>query len=166
VRSFGNVNARVLDTRTLQPESSKVVARGRTSVQIGDSSLDLSALVQLSHDSQTRAIAAMLKYLIGEHKGQQHEKLKLVDILRKLQTRLDECGLDVLSTEGRIDGFLARPRVAEMGMAINRLVSAIWFTRYLWRLLIIQKSARLHCSTWCDDLGGAQHARIAMEWGV
>lgn len=45
--------------------------------------------------------------------------------LRMLDWQLDERGLDQVVEDGRLDPFLARPRKIEVGMAINRLVSAI-----------------------------------------
>lgn len=47
----------------------------------------------------------------------------IADALHILSDKLDRYGLDILMEEGRIDGFLARPRALEFGMALNRLVS-------------------------------------------
>lgn len=73
--------------------------------------------MQLCHDSQTRSIASALKKLAKE------KDKTIADALRRISENLDRQGLDVLMEEGRIDGFLARPRALELGMALNRLVS-------------------------------------------
>ncbi len=81
--------------------------------------LDLSALIQLVHDSQTRAIVAALKHM-RSNSGAASESL--LGLLKHLDTVLNRDGVDGVVPRDRIDGFLARPRVIEVGMAINRLV--------------------------------------------
>ena len=101
----------------------KLAVRKRTTIDIANDSpesLDLSALAQLAHDSQTRAIAAALKYLHKTFRAQGTSSLR--ELLRNLEEVVDQKGLDVLVPRDRIDGFLARPRLLEIGMAINRLV--------------------------------------------
>ncbi|KAI0801553.1 hypothetical protein C8Q74DRAFT_1192313 [Fomes fomentarius] len=120
---FGNVRARNFDPSSLPSPDAKLTTRRRTAIEIGHresiETLDLSALVQLTHDSQTRAIAASLKHLnrIG-----QPQKLPLREYLARLEREIEERGLDAVVLRDRIDGFLAWPREIEVGMALNRLV--------------------------------------------
>ncbi|KAI0363307.1 hypothetical protein BV20DRAFT_152621 [Pilatotrama ljubarskyi] len=115
--AFGGVRPRHLQVKSLPSGDKKVSVRKRTSIEIGWETLDLSALVQLAHDSQTRAVAAALKHL----NRQGGSRVQLKDVLEDLECLLDTAGLDAIVQEGRIDGFLARPRRLELAMAINRL---------------------------------------------
>lgn len=98
--------------------------RRRTLVDIASNpdpeSLNLSALIQLVHDSQTRAIVAALKH-ISRQFGTSSDT-SLLHILKSLDAALNTEGLDGIVPRDRVDGFLARPRAFEIGMAINRLV--------------------------------------------
>ncbi|EIW63704.1 uncharacterized protein TRAVEDRAFT_54903 [Trametes versicolor FP-101664 SS1] len=115
---FGTVRPRNLQTKSLPSRDTKTTVRKRTAIEVGGETLDLSALAQLVHDSQTRAIAAALKHIHHTPTPRAH----LHEVLQDLDASLDSAGLDTLSQEDRIDGFLARPRPLELGMAINRLV--------------------------------------------
>ncbi|KAI9070248.1 hypothetical protein FKP32DRAFT_1639999 [Trametes sanguinea] len=118
---FGRVRARGVRVGSLPSGEKKVVARKRTAVEVGGGdTLDLSALVQLVHDGQTRAIAAALKHL--HHHKSSDSVVLLKDLLEDLEKSLDSEGLDAIVQRDRIDGFLARPRSFELAMAINRLV--------------------------------------------
>ena len=102
-----------------------MAVRKRATVDIStdpSETLNLSALVQLTHESQTRAIVAGLKYSFTKN-AQQGSQAPLRELLQLLHQQLDKEGLDHLVSQDRIDGFLARPRILELGMAINRLVS-------------------------------------------
>ncbi|EIM83239.1 uncharacterized protein STEHIDRAFT_141068 [Stereum hirsutum FP-91666 SS1] len=114
--AFGKVAHRHLNIRTLPLPGAKLAVRGRATIQFTeDNSLNLNSLVQLCHDSQTRSIASALKKIAKE------KDTTITDALRRISENLDRQGLDVLMEEGRIDGFLARPRALELGMALNRL---------------------------------------------
>ncbi|KAL1950859.1 hypothetical protein VTO73DRAFT_8 [Trametes versicolor] len=116
-RHFGTVRPRNLQTKSLPSRDTKTTVRKRTAIEIGGEILDLSAIALLAHDSQTRAIAAALKHI--HHTSTPHAHLH--EVLQDLDASLDSAGLGALSQEDRIDGFLARPRPLELGMAINRL---------------------------------------------
>lgn len=107
-----------LQTKSLPSRDTKTTVRKRTAIEIGGEILDLSAIALLAHDSQTRAIAAALKHIHHTSTPRAH----LHEVLQDLDASLDSAGLGALSQEDRIDGFLARPRPLELGMAINRLV--------------------------------------------
>ncbi len=96
--------------------------------------LDLSALIQLVHDSQTRAIVAALKR-ISSTSGAATASGSLLDVLKHLDAAVfDEDGVDGVVPKDRIDGFLARPRVIEVGLTINRLVCIdfLWPFAYIY----------------------------------
>ena len=76
--------------------------------------------MQLTHDSQTRAMVAALKYMHRARGAQ--DATSLYELLQSLEEQMDAAGLDALVPQDRLDGFLARPRLLEIGMAINRLV--------------------------------------------
>ncbi|OSD01103.1 hypothetical protein PYCCODRAFT_1392235 [Trametes coccinea BRFM310] len=114
---FGSIRPRYVQVGSLPSGDKKVAARKRTAIEIGGETLDLSALVQLVHDSQTRAIAAALKHF--HHSSPSVASLK--ELQEDLETSLDTEGLDAIVQQDRIDGFLARPRSFELAMAINRL---------------------------------------------
>lgn len=104
--------------------SGKQTIRGLHTIQHGDTTLDLSALSQLIHSSQTRAIGAALKQ-IGSNSASAviyaHPSLRgmrtLAEHVQALTTRLDAHGMDALQEGNTLDGFLARPRSIEIGAA-------------------------------------------------
>ncbi|KAI8980636.1 hypothetical protein BD414DRAFT_492826 [Trametes punicea] len=126
---FGDVRPRELQVKSLPSGDKKITARKRTAIEIGGETLDLSALVQLVHDSQTRTIAALLKTrtiaaLLKHIHHTSSPCTQLYDLLQGLEALFDSEGLDAVVRQDRIDGFLARPRRFETAMAINRLRSA------------------------------------------
>ncbi|PCH34497.1 hypothetical protein WOLCODRAFT_148538 [Wolfiporia cocos MD-104 SS10] len=116
--TFGAVRLRRLDTKTLPSPSMKAAVRRRAAIDVGDETLDLTKVAQLVHDSQSRAIVMALKFLHTQPPGR-----TLSEYLVILQSLMDDASIDALMEDDRIDGFLARPRTIEVGMAINRLVS-------------------------------------------
>ncbi|RPD54458.1 hypothetical protein L226DRAFT_515835 [Lentinus tigrinus ALCF2SS1-7] len=126
VATFSAVRPRQIDPYSLPNPDTKISVRRRTLVDIAhrDSTpselgtLDLSALVQLVHDSQTRAIVAALQHIRSKSET---SSAHLAEVLKSLDAVLDDEGLDGIVPRDRIDGFLARPRAVEVGMAINRL---------------------------------------------
>jgi len=116
VSSFGNVFPRWIDIRTLPSTSSKIVARKRAVIEYGEHTLDLSAIKQLVHESQTRTVAKALRHISSTP-----VRSTLSEYLQALDALLENGGLDSLSDDNTVDGFLARPRTLEVGMAVNRL---------------------------------------------
>ncbi|KZT00018.1 uncharacterized protein LAESUDRAFT_739770 [Laetiporus sulphureus 93-53] len=117
------VRSRFFDPRRLPSRGTKTISPKRTAIESGDSTLDLAAVKQLVHDSQTRTIAVALQLLHAE--GGNRSKQELKATLQDLNDRLDKIGLDLLVEDHKVDGFLARPRLLELGMAMNRLVDII-----------------------------------------
>jgi hypothetical protein len=109
------------------PASHQLVARSLTSIQHGDDKLDLVGLEQLISPSQTRAIARSLAFLARRHGLVRFEDgVLLRELVSGLEKYWNEEGLDMrIAGDNRDwkDGTLARPRVIEVAMAINRLVS-------------------------------------------
>ncbi|CAL5221417.1 g3603 [Coccomyxa viridis] len=103
-------------------ERLKVNARQTNLIQYGDEEIDLSAVEQLVEKSQTRAIAdaiSVLQSWLGQHHNQGKT---LRQLLQQLETDMDSKGLDVLAPSMHA-GNLARPRLFEIGAAVNRLRS-------------------------------------------
>ena len=117
-KRFGQVCSRTVSSSTLPSANIKVVARKRTSIDIGSESLSLLKLPQLVHDSQTKAIVSTLRYCAGLS-----DRWKMFLLLQELEDVLNCNGLDPLMGGDSTEFFLARPRLFEVGMAINRLVS-------------------------------------------
>lgn len=102
----------------------RVNARGRGTIEVGQTTLELGLVEQLVDPSQTRAIASILE------RGAQlaGEGITLATILAKLEAEMDAGGLDVLKS-GWHAGDLARPRSFEIATALNRLRGLEWVQR-------------------------------------
>ena len=111
-----------------------ISARGRELILYGEESLDLRYLSQLVDASQTRAIAYAIRLASRELMGGAKVGLPdsapcLLEILKALETILDEEGLEALdlrrgrNAPERHPGNLARPRRYELAFAINRMRS-------------------------------------------
>ncbi|TFK84096.1 hypothetical protein K466DRAFT_554088 [Polyporus arcularius HHB13444] len=142
VAAFGTVRPRYLQYTSLPSSETKISVRRRTMVDISHrdmagqdpETLDLSALIQLVHDSQTRAIVAALKRM-SSTSGAATASGSLLDVLKHFDAAVfDEDGVGGVVPKDRIDGFLARPRVIEVGMTINRLVCIdfLWPFAYIY----------------------------------
>lgn len=104
-------------------EREKVRARGQEEIQFGRFEIDLSAVEQLVDESQTRAIAALIRYAARRYVD---GRRTLREVLEAALRDVDERGLDVLSPfPGRPAGDLARPRLFEAAAAVNRLRSLV-----------------------------------------
>jgi hypothetical protein len=95
----------------------KVTARTREAIDFGDMRVDLTAVQQLVEHSQTRAIAEVLLYASARHMTDPGVTVR--DLLRRIDSDLDEQGLDVLKPTWRL-GNLSRPRPLEIAAALNR----------------------------------------------
>lgn len=107
---------------SLEPRG-KVSTRHRFLVQYGDETLDLHAVPQLVHASQTRAIETVLRQwaqpdgLLGRQGMSGAPVAHLRELVDTLERLVEEHGVDALQSAGRHDGFLARPRRVDLGAA-------------------------------------------------
>ncbi len=100
----------------LEPRD-KVKARGLRSIQFGREAIDLACLEQLTDQSQTRAIAQILRLL-----SRRAARGRLGDVVDEVLQQVEDQGLDSLSPNPEKPfGDLARPRKQELCAAVNRL---------------------------------------------
>jgi len=113
--SFGVIKDRYLaQPQRLEPNG-KVRSQSRGVVSYGSVELDLRAMEQIISVSQTNTIATALQKLGSSAGGQ-----TLRASLENLGHAFDESGLDILAP-GKFHGALTRPRLLEIGGALNRL---------------------------------------------
>ena len=99
----------------------RVEARGPHDVRFGRESLDLRGVEQMVDGSQARAAA--LGVALAARSSAETER-DLDGMMKRLEARIDEEGLDVLSPRpGGRPGNLARPRRFEVAAVLNRLRS-------------------------------------------
>ncbi|UFJ42766.1 ABC-ATPase domain-containing protein [Brevibacillus humidisoli] len=98
----------------------RVDAKGRETILLGDQRIDLSAVEQLVDQSQTYAIAEMLRHIASRADG----RMTLAQLIGQLFDQIEADGLESISRYvGRHPGDLALPRRFEVAAAINRLRS-------------------------------------------
>ncbi|MCY0876737.1 MAG: ABC-ATPase domain-containing protein [Firmicutes bacterium] len=96
----------------------RLEAKSRTVLQYGDEFVDLSALEQLSDESQTRAVAALLRYgLLHTVDGEK----PLGEVVHELIAHVHKDGFVSISPVAGCSGFYALPRAIEIGLAWNRV---------------------------------------------
>ncbi len=96
--------------------SSYARARGRETLQIGTTLIDLRAVEQLVHVAQTRAIGQALAYACRRYLDGHRP---IPEIVAAVLEDIDRAGLDVLDPKGLLD--LAGFRAQELAAALNRL---------------------------------------------
>ncbi len=95
-----------------------IKCRGLTSIQLGRTDIDLSALMQLNDRSQTRAICGYLRLLPRELSSSR----ELKGAIEAISSRIQRDGLEVLSQyPDEHPGDLAYARPFEVAGAVNRL---------------------------------------------
>jgi predicted ABC-class ATPase len=94
----------------------KVKVLSKQKISYGETELDISFVEQLITKSQAAAISNILQSLPTKAQGDQN----LRDMLLAVDASIDKDGLDVL-TPGQLHGGMSRPRLLEIGAAINRL---------------------------------------------
>lgn len=119
---FPPVRSRLPDPDSLDPSRGRrdvrLRVRGRTTIEFGTWTIDLSAVEQLVESSQTHAIAESLLHLKKELLD---GRRTLADAVAELERRLTDDGLDLLGRD--VDGELAFVRRFEVAAALNRLRS-------------------------------------------
>jgi len=122
--SFGQVRSRVPLPASLDPSRGrrevKIDIKGVKQILFGRSLIDLSSLEQLVDQSQTTAIGAIILHCRNRLMD---GKRSLGEVLNLMEREIRESGLDILSS--RHLGNYARPRMLEVGGAINRLRTLI-----------------------------------------
>ncbi|RSL33236.1 ATPase [Salibacterium salarium] len=118
--SFGDITDRAVKLSSFDArkgKKEKVSGKGLHTILYGKDNIDLSGVEQLLNPSQTNAIAAMIRHAVREL----GKEARLEDILRLLETQVQDQGLDVVSPfQGKHPGDLAWPRRYELAAAINR----------------------------------------------
>ena len=99
--------------------TSSVRARGLREIHVGQDELDLTALSQLVHCSQTRALAQALAYA---HEHLIDGERDVVEICAAIAVKVDEEGLGIL-TPDRGHPDVAQFRHVELAASLNRLRS-------------------------------------------
>jgi len=119
---FGDVTERVPLRESFNPSRGrrdvKIDAKGLKAILFGTHSIDLSAVEQLVHISQTRAIGDIIHYYSLHHAGREYP---LKEGLEKVMREIDRDGMDILSDYK--EGDYARPRIFEVAAAVNRMRS-------------------------------------------
>jgi predicted ABC-class ATPase len=92
-------------------------------ISYGETEIDLTSVEQIVSASQTSAIASCLQNVAttgATNSNGSTSLLCLQDQLQALDRALDQQGLDVLAP-GQYNGGLTRPRLLEVGAAVNRI---------------------------------------------
>lgn len=118
-------NDRIVETSSfsmLSQERARVSARGIDEVVLSKEVIDLHAVEQLVDESQTRSIAAALRYMVRYINGRRY----IEQLLDMLYRDLEE-DMDCISPfrQGQHPGDMAWPRRYEVAAAINRLRTLI-----------------------------------------
>ncbi|RRR26469.1 isopentenyl-diphosphate delta-isomerase [Schaalia georgiae] len=78
--------------------------------------VDLSDVEQIVDQGQTEAVAWLVRGALEQFAG----RAALRDVLARLERQLNSEGLDTITKFGARPGFVARPRMIDVGAAINR----------------------------------------------
>lgn len=119
---FGDVPDRIPDRTSVDPSRGRrevsVKVRGLRTIQFGEETVDLSAVSQIVHAGQTRALADAILYARERYMD---GRRPLRAILDAVEADLDREGLALLSARAVGDHALFRP--LELAAALNRLRS-------------------------------------------
>jgi predicted ABC-class ATPase len=121
--AFQTIRNRHAVVNKLDP-AGKVKTLRKGIVSYGETEIDLTSVEQIVSASQTSAIASCLQKLAttttNTSSGSASLPLCLRDQLEALDRALDQHGLDILAP-GQYNGGLTRPRLLEVGAALNRI---------------------------------------------
>lgn len=123
---------RYLNFSNILPEG-KVSVRSKSMVQFGKTELDLGGLEQIVGVAQTKAITGALQIMASASSSNARNSssflsslrskkpsVTLLEALKAIDDLIEREGLNVLATK-KFDGELARPRIFDIGGALNRL---------------------------------------------
>ncbi len=116
---LNRVRERIPLPQSLQWQSrDKIKARGLDDIQLGRENVDLQHVEQLVDNSQTAALAAIIKYATAKYVDGKATLMQVVQaVLRDIQRE----GLDIISPfRGQHPGDFALPRKYEIAAAFNR----------------------------------------------
>ncbi|MBH0228602.1 ABC-ATPase domain-containing protein [Halobacillus yeomjeoni] len=123
---FGSVPARAFLPATLQTrkgKKEKVQAKGRTTILMGKTDIDLDGIEQLVDPSQTRLIADLIMHM--DKRGVLKKESTLHELLDQIEEQIDREGLEAFAPfKGQHPGDLARPRRFEIAATLNRIRTA------------------------------------------
>ncbi|MCA0983995.1 ABC-ATPase domain-containing protein [Halobacillus yeomjeoni] len=123
---FGSVPARAFLPATLQTrkgKKEKVQAKGRTTILMGKTDIDLDGIEQLVDPSQTRLIADLIMHM--DKRGVLKKENTLQELLDQIEEQIDREGLEAFAPfKGQHPGDLARPRRFEIAATLNRIRTA------------------------------------------
>lgn len=110
--------------RVIQPDPAfrpdrrlKMKVLGMDSISVNHDTIDLRCLEQLADQEQIQALSAILCYA---ERRLFNGKDTLQQIIDRLDTKLSDRGLEILSEGGRLAPNLAMPRIQEVYACINR----------------------------------------------
>ncbi|MCK8816780.1 ABC-ATPase domain-containing protein [Natroniella sulfidigena] len=99
----------------------KIKAYNQDKLQFGNEEIDLSQIEQLLNQEQTKTIGQMLAY--AQQEGIFNQETPLLTSLIQLNQLIDRQGLEVISPFSAPEDSYVRPRLIEVGAALNRLRS-------------------------------------------
>ena len=117
--NFGSITSRVpLKSAFIKSgKEGRIKPKGHYTILYGRSAIDLSSLEQLTDESQTNCIAAMIDFL---GKRVFDDNISISEAADKLFKQIENSGLDSISPYTGHPGNLALPRKHELCGAINR----------------------------------------------
>lgn len=98
------------------PNGKSIKTRSKTTIQLGAGDgpdIDLSALSQIMHPSQTRLISQAIRVL--------NEKTTNYELKQTVHELIDNWEVSMLNGWGDEEGWLAAVRAIDVGMAVNRI---------------------------------------------
>ncbi|ARI78220.1 ABC-ATPase domain-containing protein [Halobacillus mangrovi] len=125
-QEFGAVPKRAFLPASLQTrrgKKDKVQAKGKTTIVMGRTDIDLDGVEQLVDPSQTRLIADLIMHM--DKKGILKKEQSLSQLLNDIEQQLDTKGLAAFAPfKDQHPGELARPRRFEIAATLNRIRTA------------------------------------------
>lgn len=117
-RPIAAVRERIPLPGVINPREDKIKARGLHDLQLGHDTIDLQNVEQLVDNSQTAALAAIIKYAALKYID---GKATLMQVIQAVLHDIERGGLEVVSPfKGQHPGDLALPRKYEIAAAFNR----------------------------------------------